>query len=135
MLIMKHLKEGLIKQRGIRFNQYSEIQNPTVMDIQKEGNVVIIDNDGKIRPYIVLSKYKYIDRFEFIFVGYNPKYPGRWDYWVGTCFVNKFPQYSGEYGDLNVRIIKVFDANINRETLKTSKDIKRVLEPFNEYCK
>jgi len=129
---MKHLKEGLIKQRGV-VKPNKEISNPTYEDICQEGNIVIVEDDGKLIPHIVLSEFMDINYKEgLMLVGVYPSSITGYGYWKTRHFKEKFPKH-GNW--INVKIIRVFKTNINPESIKTIEDLKRVLEPFKKYCK
>jgi len=133
---MKHLKEGLIKQRGIT-QFYKEIQNPTYMDICKPGNVVILEDKGKMTPLIVLSKFMHVNMNKPIMVQYENKINKynntiiKFSFWETDHFNTLFPEHNF-WKDTTIKY--VFKTGINPNSVKTIEDLKRVLEPFEIYC-
>jgi len=127
---MKHLKEGLIKHRGIT-QFYKEIQNPTYEDICQEGNIVFTEYGNDIIPCIVIdrSKVKNISKYipgEKILIHYDPK-RDTYNYFSTEGFKRTFPKSEFCGGE----IIKVINAKINTEDIKTGKDILDALKKYN----
>jgi len=127
---MKHLKEGLIKQRGI-VKSYNEIPNPKYKDICELGNVSIVYDEGEYTLCITLSKFLYDDGNEPILVQLYDNSRG-YNFYRTSSFKDNYPSHKL---DDDTKIKQVFKTNIDPDSIKTVKDLERVLKPFEIYCK
>jgi len=135
---MKHLREGLIKQRGVvKINTYKEILNPKYEDICQEGNIVVLDYHGSatyegLHIYIILPTFNNI-KFNPcpLMVGRISRAISQFEYWPVNSFKRSFPYHTTR----RAKILKVFETNIDPESIKTPEDLKRITEYFKKQVK
>lgn len=136
MKYIKSINETLenFEQKGVtKFNK--EIPTPKFEDIWVNGNVVILKEGEKQKPYIVLSELKRSDN-DYLYSG--DSYPmlinSNGSYYCVSSFKKCFPTL-GYFDNYRVKIIKVFKTGINPRTIKTKEDVEKVLKSFEIYCK